>query len=360
MIESFFRTFDPLGTRAVRKNAFVAGVLTSIAACRIAAAQTVNAQPSDAHRPKAQIAVRAAPDSAIAFTYTVRTNRTDSVAVGRWNSRVDVTMRNGEIRMDLLSGEPMLCCTESRVTNPQLYEYYPWRDNGTSSLFLLNDGRLVIAVAKKIDWSKPMSASRLSLGIRDFFDVKAGARDGASFVDLGDGPIIEGFRTRHVRVVQNYGFEMHWEQWRTRYASSDTSDLWISRDLHVDAASASLWAHTFGLSGYITAPTLRNDFEPFVRKFGCTGIPLRIVSRLHLKRESEQTETTRVDTIEVRVSDIRHAILDTTQFLSKYPTSQGVSASSASAIAEERRTWDKYKGPPPLEFTCSASAPRAN
>ena len=286
----------PIHKIAMRMQRGVAALLVPSLASMMACSRMSHSQPA--------VEPKAVPDSGISFIYTVSTNRTDSIGRNHWNSRANVQMLNGEIRLDYLAGEPMLCCALDGVTFSRIRMSYPTNPSGTAAVLILDDGRLVVLDGEGTRWTDvtASNAGTFSAGSRDlnletFLRAKGGS---VTYTDLGVGEPISGFRTRRVRIVQQFMTGVEVMQFKTLDTRTDTSEVWISRDIKVDSESAAAWSRTFGAAGYFSTPRLRAELEPFIRELGCGGIPLRVIT--HLTRSNGRDSAIH-DTVRAEVSN---------------------------------------------------------
>lgn len=300
----------------------------------------------------AQTSRAAGVDSGLVFTFTVTSNSKDSVAQRLWNSEAVVQLHRGEVRMDYTRGTLLLCCTEFRVNRNPAFGL-PWPASDVSGYVLVADNaRLLLTVNTERHRAAAYDAYSFATG---FFSERDGgvARGGTfRFTDMGSEENILGLSTRRVQVVQHFVTERsHQSPFWYPATHDDTSDIWVTRDFRVDAASAETWARSFGLGGYFNNPLLRDSTESYIQQFGCSGVPLRIVTRSTVRTEGEG-EGVRVDTIRAEVKGIRREPIDHSLFrlTQRTATQSGISIVSVSSDAKTK--WERYVNTPPTAVRC--------
>lgn len=264
--------------------------------------------------------------------------------------------------MDYVRGGPMLCCAPVQIAIEPFYDL-PWPDTDFPAYLLIaDDARLFLSVSEerhRAYISPPEEFVRLTSmsGQMESGNVGAGV---FSFRDMGNGPKILGFNTRRIQAIQRFttGVNSH-SQFGYSGVREDTTDLWITRDLKVDPASAAAWARTVGVGGYFSNPRLRESSEHFIRNYGCTGIPLRVVTRTSFRRSDINRELMTVDTIRADVTEIRRVPFDSARFRLPLQTRNENGVFLTGFFGDVVSKWTSYRDSPPSLFRCKhKEAPR--
>lgn len=149
------------------------------------------------------------------------------------------------------------------------------------------------------------------------------------FQDLGAGQLVQGYKTRHVRITSGQTIEMRVLMSRTKTTNRSTMDAYIAPDLAPDEATIRVWVKTFAGGLRTTNPELLGKLDDYARGPG-RGIVLKATT---YTEDTDDKKGTTYDTLATEVTDIKKGPIDAS--LLTYPTDYTVSDMTAGMEATQ-------------------------
>lgn len=170
-----------------------------------------------------------------------------------------------------------------------------------------------------------------------------------SYKDLGVGEVIQGYKTRHVRIYSGSDMEMKVLGMTNKSSTSDSSDQWITTGVEVDEEAMAAWGKSFTSGLKSTNPEMAAEFAKYQKDITRRGLTLRSTTWSTVTDGKGKVTT---DVVTMEVSDLKSGAIDEAIF--KIPegyqvtnlgeTMKGMQASMDSAKkADAEKDKDKEK-----------------
>lgn len=135
-----------------------------------------------------------------------------------------------------------------------------------------------------------------------------------SFKDLGAGDVIQGYRTRHVRIYSGSDMEMKVLGMNNKSSSNDSSDQWIATGIDVDEEAMAAWGKSFTSGLKSTNPELAAQYSAYQKEYYRKGMALRSTTYSTVTDGKGKVTT---DVITMEVTDLKSGAIDPSVF--KFP-----------------------------------------
>jgi hypothetical protein len=145
--------------------------------------------------------------------------------------------------------------------------------------------------------------------------------------DLGAGPSILGYKTRHVRLTSGQTTEMRVLFKRSKSTSETIMDAYVTPDVKVDEGAMKVWTRNFAGGLRTTNAELLGKMDSYRNGPG-HGIMLKATN--YMKETDEKNKTT-YDTMMVEVTELKRGSLDASLFT--YPKDYEVMDMTAAVAA---------------------------
>jgi hypothetical protein len=135
-----------------------------------------------------------------------------------------------------------------------------------------------------------------------------------SFKDLGAGEVIQGYRTRHVRIYSGSDMEMKVLGMSQKSSTSDSSDQWIATGIEVDEEAMAAWGKSFTSGLKSTNPELAAQYAAYQKEYYRKGMALRSTTYSTVTDGKGKVTS---DVITMEVTDLKTGAIDPSMF--KFP-----------------------------------------
>ena len=166
-----------------------------------------------------------------------------------------------------------------------------------------------------------------------------------SYKDLGTGDVIQGYKTRHVRIFSGSDVEIKIMGTSNKTSSSDSSDQWIAQGIDADESAMSAWSKSFASGMKSTNPEMAAEFAKYEKQIGRSGMALKSST---WSTVTDSKGKVVADTISMEVTDIKKGAIDAAIF--KMPDgyqvvnlSESMKAASNSMDSAKKAEADKSK-----------------
>ncbi len=166
-----------------------------------------------------------------------------------------------------------------------------------------------------------------------------------SFKDLGAGEVIQGYRTRHVRVYSGSEMEMKVLGMTNKSITNDSSDQWIASVVDVDEEAMAAWGKSFTTGLKSTNPEMAAEFARYQKEYSRKGMVLKSTTWSNVTDGKGKTTS---DVITMEATDIKNGAIDPSVF--KFPEGyqvtnlgEAMKAAQASADSAKKADGDKDK-----------------
>jgi uncharacterized protein DUF4412 len=286
------------------RRAVVVGVIAA------ATAVVAAASPSSSH-PAASAVV-----DGLTFSYHMTSARAErdksSEAARARNMNTLVRMSAGAVRMDFREGGTSLSGKNG---------YMILRDQPSQIEFVNPDDKKVTILG-----ADALGAGLGALTNNALVKITT-SNEHFDWQDLGAGPSILGYKTRHVRLTSGQTTEMRVLFKRSKSTSETIMDAYVTPDVKVDEGAMKVWSRNFAGGLRTTNAELLGKMDSY-REGPGRGIMLKATN--YVKETDEKNKTT-YDTLMVEVTELKRGSLDASLFT--YPKDYEVMDMTAAVAA---------------------------
>ncbi len=166
-----------------------------------------------------------------------------------------------------------------------------------------------------------------------------------SYKDLGTGDMLQGYKTRHVRIYSGSDVEVKIMGTSNKTSTADSSDQWIAQGIDADESAMSAWGKSFASGMKSTNAEMAAEFAKYEKQIGRNGMALKSTTWSTVTDGKGKVTS---DTISMEVTDLKKGSIDASVF--KMPDgyqvvnlSESLKAANASLDSAKKAGADKDK-----------------